>query len=115
MSWQFILAGLFVGTLVGMTGIWKGSRVKEARAASIWGVYVCQDWRGLGLSTALVNAALDWARSQAVKIVRLTVMCENAPAVRCYLRNGFTITGLSVGEIEWEGQFYDEILMCRWL
>jgi RimJ/RimL family protein N-acetyltransferase len=43
------------------------------------------------------------------------VVTENTGALGCYLRCGFKITGVEEATIRWDGRFYDELLMVRWL
>ena len=97
--------------LVGMAGIYRDPRPKIRHAASIWGVYVNQAWRGLKLGEGLVKACLDWARSHDVITVRLGVITANAAAIRCYQNCGFAVYGLEPKTIYWGGNFYDELLM----
>lgn len=99
------------GRLIGMTGIFAGTRVKDRHAASIWGVYVRPAWRGHRIADRLIGAAVDWARQKQLAIVRLTVVSDNAPAIACYTRCGFRVTGVDAAALAWEGRFYDELLM----
>jgi GNAT superfamily N-acetyltransferase len=102
------------GQLVGLTGIRRGSRAKEAHHAFIWGVFVQPAHRRCGIAHALVSAAVEWARAQDVAIVKLTVVPETG-ARSCYERCGFHVTGTDPACLYWEGQYYDELLMSRWL
>lgn len=102
------------GEVIGLTGILRGTRRKEAHHADIWGVYVRPPWRRLGVAQALVNAAVDWARANGVAIVKLTVVPESG-ARTCYERCGFRVTGVDPAALRWEGQYYDELLMHHWV
>jgi RimJ/RimL family protein N-acetyltransferase len=102
------------GELVGMTGVFTPQQPKLAHSGTIWGVYVREASRGRGISEAMVNAALDWAREKKLKTVRLAVVATNHWAKRCYERCGFEVYGVEPMAVQWEGQFYDEFLMvCR--
>jgi GNAT superfamily N-acetyltransferase len=59
------------GKLVGMTGIYRGSGRKQAHSATVWGVYVIPELRGLHIAEALIRACLDWGREHGVIIARL--------------------------------------------
>ncbi len=102
------------GQLVGMTGIHGNTRTKESHHADLWGVYVRPAWRKLGLAQALVNAAVDTAAAKGVAIVKLTVVPESG-AQGCYERCGFRVTGVDPAAIQWNGRYYDELLMHRWV
>ena len=47
-------------------------------------------------------------------IVKLTVVPESG-ARACYERCGFTVTGVDPAAIYWDGRYYDELLMHRWV
>ncbi len=59
---------------------------------SLW---VDPAWRGQGVGDLLVEAVLDWARSQGYREVHLWVAADNVPATRLYARHGFRPTGSS--------------------
>lgn len=101
------------GTLVGMTGIMRPNRIKMQHQATIWGVYVRQGWRGARLGDALLEACVDWARRQQLRIVKLGVVAVNHTAIRSYLRSGFQIYGIEPEVIHYNGAFYDELVMYR--
>jgi len=99
--------------LIGMTGVRKGESPKTRHGAYVWGVFVCPPWRGLHLAEALISTCADWARERDVVILKLGVMANNASAIRCYERCGFTIYGTEPRALFYEGQYYDELLMYR--
>ena len=79
-------------------GRWLGSMGGFQSAGShdpyLVGVYVTPAWRGreLGMTDALLDAVIDWARGRGERLL-LEVHEENEPAIRSYLRRGFTFTG----------------------
>lgn len=101
------------GELAGLAGVVRDTRVKVRHHAMIWGVYVRPRYRGQKLTDRLIAGALNWCRSNEVRIVRLTVVTCNGPAIRSYLRCGFSICGISPEEIRIGDKFYDEMLMWR--
>jgi ribosomal protein S18 acetylase RimI-like enzyme len=101
------------GVLVGMTGIYRHDGVKMRHSANIWGVYVRSEWRGLGIIDALLAACLDWATAQRVRLAKLSVVTTNVPAIRSYVRAGFSVYGLEPEVIMVGGSYYDELLMVR--
>ena len=75
------------GRAVGLVG---------AQQENLDSVYVYSLWldpkvRGQGLARPLVAAAVDWARQQRVRTVRLRVASDNARARGVYESLGFTI------------------------
>jgi RimJ/RimL family protein N-acetyltransferase len=82
------------GTLVGMTGIIREHRAKNAHRMAIWGVYVAPEARGRGLGDRMLDAAIAHARAMpGVLQVHLTVVRTNVVAARSYQRAGFVRYG----------------------
>jgi len=96
-----------------MTGIRRGKTSKTKHGATIWGVYVRPQWRGLHIAESLIDACLAWAKSNEVNIVKLGVTAASTSAVRCYQRCGFIIYGTEPRSIFYDGQYYDGYLMYR--
>ncbi|MBC8100184.1 MAG: GNAT family N-acetyltransferase [Armatimonadetes bacterium] len=103
------------GTLAGMTGIWREEGVKLRHNATIIGVYVDPAWRGLRLTDALIERCIAWSRDHDVRMLRLTVTATNTPALRAYLRCGFSIYGVDPQVIFTGGRYYDDLLMVQQL
>jgi ribosomal protein S18 acetylase RimI-like enzyme len=99
--------------LIGMTGIRRGESPKTKHSATIWGVYVRPEWRGLRIAESLIEACIEWAKQNDVNIAKLGVTVSSTSAVRCYQRCGFIIYGTEPREILYEGQYYDGYLMYR--
>lgn len=57
-------------------------------------IEVAPAWRGKGIGRALMNHAFDFARECGASHVWLEVSNINAPAIRAYLRMGFSFCGL---------------------
>jgi RimJ/RimL family protein N-acetyltransferase len=99
--------------LIGMTGIRRGESPKTRHSATIWGVYVRPEWRGLRIADSLIEACIGWAKSKEVIILKLGVTAASTSAVRCYQRCGFIIYGTEPRGIFYGGQYYDVYLMYR--
>ena len=99
--------------LVGMSGIFRGDAPKTRHAATIWGVYIRPEWRGLHIAEELINACLAWARGRGIVGARLGVTATNISAIRCYERCGFKITGTEPRALYHEGSYLDFNLMYR--
>lgn len=57
------------------------------------GMMVAAGWRGVGVGSALLEAALDWARRAGAHKVGLQVWPHNEAALRLYRRFGFVEEG----------------------
>jgi len=98
--------------LVGMTGIVRGDSPKNQHSALIISVYVRSSHRRQHIGEKLLQACLDWARDQGVRIVKLGVSVSNIPALRCYERCGFTQYGCEPQALYVGGKYLDECLMA---
>ncbi len=101
------------GALAGMTGVFRGDGPKARHGGLIWGVYVREAWRGRGVAEALLGACVDWAREHGLRLVKLAVVTTNAPAIRLYVRRGFSVYGVEPEVIFADGVYHDELLMVR--
>jgi RimJ/RimL family protein N-acetyltransferase len=57
------------------------------------GMFVVAGFRGGGIGSALLEAVLDWARTQEAHKVSLAVWPTNYPAIGLYARYGFRVEG----------------------
>jgi len=71
--------------------------------------------RRIGLGTALLERALDWARSVGIRKMNLEVFASNSGAIALYRKMGFEEEGRRRGEFIIDGVPVDGILMARWL
>jgi len=101
------------GRLVGMAGVYGSTRPKITHRATIFGVYVRPEARGLGLCAGLIDAAIEWAVTKQKAIVDLAVTVGNDTALRCYERAGFTTFGRQPMVMRLGGVYHDEWLMAK--
>ena len=66
------------------------TNVETAWLISMW---VAPDVRRLGVGGALVDAVIEWARSNGINRLLLDVADRNPPAVALYARKGFQPNG----------------------
>jgi RimJ/RimL family protein N-acetyltransferase len=57
------------------------------------GMEVAREWRGQGVGSALVAAAIDWARERGLHKLSLAVWPHNAAAIALYRKFGFVDEG----------------------
>lgn len=92
--------GEWVGTLTVLvedagTKDWAGFPV-ERRQGHLVGVFVRPEYRGIGLTEVLFDAALEWAWARGVERIRLIVHEDNGRAQAFYRRAGFVPSGVVV-------------------
>jgi putative acetyltransferase len=57
------------------------------------GMLVARDWRGRGVGTALVAAAIEWAQARGLHKLALSVFPHNEAAIGLYRKFGFVEEG----------------------
>jgi RimJ/RimL family protein N-acetyltransferase len=81
-----------------------------------FGMLVDRDWRGRGVGSALVQAAVDRARGQGLHKLCLEVFPHNTAAIALYRKCGFTEEGRRVKQYRRaSGELWDTIVMGRLL
>ena len=98
--------------LVAMTGVYQESQAKLRHIAAVWGVYVQPEYRGRGVATMLLDAGMSWAQKRDMLVIKLAVVTTNSAAIRCYMRAGFRVYGVEPKALQYDGVFYDELLMA---
>ena len=101
--------------LVGIVAVSQNQRAKTRHRAMIGGMYVVPEARGQGIGRALIEAALDFARScEGVEDVALAVTVGNDAARHLYVQAGFTTYSIDPRYIKTDGRYYDiEWMMLR--
>ena len=90
------------GTIVALAG---GELVGELRVEPTYfgygeiGMMVDAGWRGRGVGTALVAAAIDWARARGLHKLSLGVFPHNEAAIALYRKFGFVDEGRRIEHI----------------
>ena len=108
-KWQFdgTLVALVAGEVVGEL------RVEQTSFGfGDIGMMVAADWRGRGVGTALVAAAIDWARTRGLHKLTLSVFPHNDAAIALYRKFGFVEEGRRSKQIRRaNGELWDLIEM----
>jgi RimJ/RimL family protein N-acetyltransferase len=76
------------------------------------GMLVAADWRGRGVGTALVAAAIEWGRARGLHKLTLSVFPHNEAAIALYRKFGFAEEGWRARHIRRaDGELWDVIDM----
>lgn len=81
---KYDLVAMVEDTIVGWSSLWSLDAPRPT-----FGLSVADAFHGHGLGSRLMEAVLDWARSQGIAVVELTVVQDNAKAIGLYERRGF--------------------------
>ena len=87
---------------------------RESHRGWLLQVYVKPTLRGTGAALAMLEAAVEHARSEVIQ-VHLMVGAHNAPAIRLYEKAGFKIYGTDPRCLYVNGRYIDEHMMVRFL
>jgi len=82
------LVAVAVGEIVGLLVV-----VQSSFGFGEIGMMVAANWRGRGVGTTLVAAAIDWARAHGLHKLTLSVFPHNDAAIALYRKFGFVEEG----------------------
>jgi len=97
--------------IVGRLSIERDPHPSSGHVADL-GMMVAASHRRQGIGTALLNAAVAWAKRAAVRKLELHVFPWNEPAIRLYEQFGFEREGLRRGHYLRDGVAVDTLLMA---
>jgi putative acetyltransferase len=100
------------GRVIGALFIERMSHPVNRHVATL-GMAVERRWRGRGIGTALMDAALRWARWAPVEKVTLEVYPTNQGAVALYRKFGFVEEGRLARQSRKSYGYEDELIMSR--
>lgn len=102
------------GGIVGRLSIARDPHPASDHVADL-GLMVARGHRRVGVGTALMAAAEEWARSVGVSKLELHVFPYNEPAIAFYTKLGFAEEGLRRRHYRRGGSLVDAILMAKGL
>jgi RimJ/RimL family protein N-acetyltransferase len=77
-----------------------------------FGMAVAREWRGRGVGSALLAAAIEWARERGLHKLSLGVFAHNAAAIALYRKFGFVEEGRRVKQYRRaSGELWDAVDM----
>jgi RimJ/RimL family protein N-acetyltransferase len=100
--------------LAGIIAYFRDTGERERHRGWLIQVYLKPSLRGTGCAEALIEAAVEHARTEVLQ-VHLGVGTHNAPAIRLYQKVGFAIYGTDPRALLVNGRYIDEHLMVRFL
>jgi ribosomal protein S18 acetylase RimI-like enzyme len=76
------------------------------------GMAIAREWRGRGVGSALMEAAIEWARAEGLHKLSLGVFAHNAAGLALYRKYGFVEEGRRVKHYRRQnGELWDSIEM----
>lgn len=96
--------------IIGLCSCFGGVRV--GKYTTSLGITVKREWRDHGVGTALMQAAIQWARENPeVHRLELGVLTSNERAIHLYRKLGFQDEGIRKEAYFKEGKFLDSLTM----
>jgi putative acetyltransferase len=99
------------GTIVGRLSIGRDPHPASTHVADV-GLMVASDARRQGVGTAMLRAAIGWAREAGVRKIELHVFPWNEAAIKLYEVFGFEREGFRKGHYRRGKDYVDAILMA---
>jgi RimJ/RimL family protein N-acetyltransferase len=79
------------------------------------GIGLLQPFREIGIGTALMECAIEWAGAQGLEKLTVSTFSTNQRAINLFKKVGFTATGVRHRQYRVDGDYVDEVLMERFL
>ena len=103
------------GEIIGAARLFAGMCGLKDRHVAELGIFVLPSYRGRGVGKRLLAYALDWAASQDLNKITLSVFATNRRAIRLYGQFGFVLEGRRKMQYNIGDEYVDEILMAKFL
>lgn len=91
-----------------------GNNLKRTSHKVEFGVCVLKEFWGFGIGQNLLKESIDWADSNEIKKINLSVLETNEKAIKLYEKYGFEVEGSLLNDkLLSDGKYYHTILMGR--
>lgn len=112
---NLMLLAVIDGSMVGWVTLLR-ARAEFMRHTADLGMGVIQEYRGIGVGTALLEYALTWAAGQGLEKIHLGVRVSNVRAQALYRKFGFVQEGYRVRAIkDTDGRYDDNLEMAYFI
>jgi RimJ/RimL family protein N-acetyltransferase len=107
------IAALDGDRAVGWCSIYKQPHPRRKGIGDL-GIYLHQDFQGVGLGTAMTKQVLALAKEQGMHRIGLEVVADNKAAIVLYKKAGFRTDG-KLGDAYFgdDNQYHDSLIMSR--
>ena len=106
------LVAVLGSVVIGEASLRRHQQERLSHVAQL-GMSVAESWQRRGIGTALLTAAISWARGRGgIRKVALSVLAENSPAISLYRKFGFVEEGRRAGHVQLgTGDYADDLVM----
>ncbi|MFC9712363.1 GNAT family N-acetyltransferase [Paenibacillus sp. NPDC056933] len=110
---NLFLVAIVKGEIVGYSRC-EGVDLKRFSHKVEFGVCIAREFWGYGIGKKLLETSMNWADTNGIEKMTLTVLGTNDKAMELYKRMGFEIEGtLKKDRRHADGQYYDTVVMGR--
>ncbi|MGJ9383087.1 N-acetyltransferase family protein [Salipaludibacillus sp. CF4.18] len=92
-----------------------GGNARRKRYSAYIVIGILKAYRGQGIGTKLFNELEQWAASNNIRRLELTVVTKNEGGLRLYKKVGFEMEGIKRNSLFIDGDFVDEYYMSKLL
>jgi len=103
------------GQVIGWCRVFPNLFGPKARHTAEVGIGLLQPFREIGIGTALMECAIEWAGAQGLEKLIVSTFSTNLRAINLLKKGGFTTTGVRYRQYRIDGDYVDEVLMERFL
>lgn len=103
------------GQVIGWCRVFPDLFTPKASHTAEVGIGLIQPFREIGIGTALMECAIEWAGAQGLEKLTVSVFSTNLRAINLFKKVGFTTTGIRYRQYRIDGEYVDEVLMERFL
>ncbi|WP_123040893.1 GNAT family N-acetyltransferase [Cohnella candidum] len=110
---NLFLAAVIQERIVGFSRC-EGTELKRFSHKADFGVCVLKEFWGCGIGRNLLQRSIEWADTNGVMKMALSVLETNEKAIRLYRKFGFEVEGvLKNDKILSDGKYYNTVIMGR--
>ena len=110
---SFVMGAFDDGILVGVAGFRRDDRIKTRHKGMLWGVYLKQTHRGMGVAKRMLVAVIERANSNPeIRQIYLAVSPRQPAAQRLYCSLGFVEFGIEPDALKINGEYIAEHWMA---
>lgn len=100
--------------VIGVLFLTRGRYIKNRHTAYL-SIALIDKFRKMGIGTALILTAIEWAKEKKIEKICLEVFSSNTAAINLYTKLGFVIEGRWKRQFKINNEYVDDILMSIFL
>jgi RimJ/RimL family protein N-acetyltransferase len=100
--------------VIGWSDVFPEENPRQSHRGSL-GMGLLPEYRGQGLGSKLLSSVLDHSKQFGLEKIELSVFTSNASAIALYRKFGFENEGLIKNYRKLDGQYFDCLIMAKFL